>query len=188
MIAQQTPAAAAPSFLPPPVPSAAGISFKNSRAVWISVLVAGATLIVSVAIGLLLPPLFPVVLCGAGFAATMLYNGQSGQALSTAGGARLGWMTGLWMFLIFALMFALMALVIASPEGRQQAKTMSAQLPQASKLMLSLSPHDFLMQLLLEIPFFFFLLTLLPGPRRHARRQIIAPAEFLTSAAPVLAT
>ncbi len=71
-------------------------------------------------------------------------------------------MTGFWMFLIFALMCALTALIVASPEGWEQAKTMSAQLPQASKLM-SLTPHDFLMQLLLEIPFFFFLLTLLPG-------------------------
>lgn len=161
---EQQPLPATP--VPPPVtraqPSTAGISFRNSRAVWISILVAAGTLITLIAIALLLPPLLPVVLCGAGFVAALWYNGQAVQPLSTAGGARLGWMTGLWMFLVFAIMCALTAIIVASPEGWAQAKSMWAQLPQASKLM-TLSPHDFLMQLLIEIPFFFFLLTLLPG-------------------------
>lgn len=161
--AETAAAPVAPSPIPAgnqPAPS--GISFRNTRAVWISVLVAAGTLIALIAIALFLPPLLPVVLCGAGFVAARWYTGQSHQPLSAAGGARLGWMTGLWMFLVFTMMCAITAIVIASPEGWAQARTMWAQLPQASKLM-TLSPHDFLMQLLIEIPFFFFLLTLLPG-------------------------
>ncbi len=161
-IAAQEAAAAPVQPSAPPAPPASGISFKNSRAVWISILVAAGTLITLIAIALLLPPLLPLVLCGAGFVAALWYNGQAVQPLSTVGGARLGWMTGLWMFLVFAIMCALTAVIVASPEGWAQARSMWAQLPQASKL-ITLSPHDFLMQLVIEIPFFFFLLTLLPG-------------------------
>ena len=115
-----------------------------------------------IATGLLAPPLFPVVLCAAGFVAARLYQARSEQPLSTSGGARLGWMTGLWMFLVVAVMCALGALSISSTEGWEQAKTMWAQIPQAARL-LTLSQHDLLVQLLTALPVFFFLLTLLPG-------------------------
>jgi len=124
--------------------------------------VAGGTLVALMAIALLLPPLFPLVLCAGGFVAVRVYNGQAVQPLTPAGGARLGWMTGLWLFLVLALLSAAAAISVSSPEGWEQAKSMWAQIPQASKL-LSLTQHDFLMQLLLALPFFFFLVTLLPG-------------------------
>jgi hypothetical protein len=115
-----------------------------------------------VTVGLVLPPLFPVVLCAAGYAATRLYNQKSVEPLSTSGAARLGWMTGLWLFLAFAVMFAMAAVVVASPEGWEQIKSVWSQIPQASKLV-SMSQHDVLMQLLIALPFFFLLFTLLPG-------------------------
>ena len=165
-ISRLTPENAAPGSAPPaaPVPAtgSSGISFKNTRAVLISIVVAGVTLVALVAIGLLLPALFPLVLCGAGFVAARLYSGRSSQPLSTAAGARLGWMTGLWLFVVVALLCAMAAISVASPEGWEQAKSMWAQLPQASKL-LTLSQHEFFMQLLIALPFFFFLMTLLPG-------------------------
>ncbi|MBV9406006.1 MAG: hypothetical protein JO211_11725 [Acidobacteriaceae bacterium] len=129
---------------------------------WISVVVAAGTLLALIAISLLIPPLLPLVLCGAGFISARIYNGQAVQPLTAAGGARLGWMTGFWMFLAFAIMCAVTALAVNSPEIWEQAKSVYAQLPQASKLA-NLSPHDFLMQLLVEVPLFFFLVTLLPG-------------------------
>ena len=125
-------------------------------------MVAGGTLIALIAISLSLPPLFPLVLCGAGFVSSMLYNGQAADPLTPAGGARLGWMTGLWLFLVVALLCAAAALSVSSPEAWEQAKSLWAQIPQASKLV-SLSQHDFFMQLLLALPLFFFLVTLLPG-------------------------
>lgn len=128
----------------------------------ISVLVAAGTLIALVASGLLLPPLFPLVLCAAGFVAARLYSSRSSQPLTTAAGARLGWMTGLWLFVIVALLCAMAALSVSSPEGWEQAKSLWAQLPQASRL-LTLTQHEFFVQLLMALPFFFFLLTLLPG-------------------------
>ncbi|HZS57438.1 MAG TPA: zinc ribbon domain-containing protein [Bryobacteraceae bacterium] len=158
---EMTPAGVRPS-VPPPLPTPSGVSFRNSRAVWITFFVAAVTLFAMIALGFLFPPLFPIVLCAAGFAATRLYNQKAKQPLSTAGGARLGWMTGLWLFLAVAVMFAMAAIVVANPEGWEQIKTIWAQIPQASKLV-SMSQHDFLMQLLIDLPFFFLLFTLLPG-------------------------
>jgi hypothetical protein len=162
LASENTPTVSAHAASPSPVPPTSGISFKNSRAVLISILVAAGTLVALVAIGLLLPPLFPLVLCGAGFVAARLYSGRSSQPLSTAAGARLGWMTGLWLFVVVALLCAMAAISVASPEGWEQAKSLWAQLPQASKL-LTLSQHEFFVQLLVALPFFFFLMTLLPG-------------------------
>jgi len=165
-ISRLTPEGAAPAspfaVAPLPAPASSGISFKNSRAVLISIVVAGVTLVALVAIGLLLPPLFARVLCAAGFVAPRLYSRRWSQPLSTAAGARLGWMTGLWLFVVVALLCAMAAISVASPEGWEQAKSMWAQLPQASKL-LTLSQHEFFVQLLIALPFFFFLMTLLPG-------------------------
>jgi hypothetical protein len=115
-----------------------------------------------VVLGLLFPPLFPLVLCGAGYVATRLYNQNAKQPLNTAAAARLGWMTGLWLFLAVAVMFAMAAIVVSNPQGWEQIKTIWAQVPQASKLV-SMSQHEVLMQLLIDLPFFFLLFTLLPG-------------------------
>ena len=161
MAAQDTaPAPVLPA--PPALPGAAGVSFRNSRALWITFFVAAVTLFAMIILGFLFPPLFPIVLCGAGFAATRLYNQKTKQPLTAAAAARLGWMTGLWLFLAVAVMFAMAAIVVANPQGWEQIKAIWAQVPQASKLV-SMSQHEFLMQLLIDLPFFFLLFTLLPG-------------------------
>jgi hypothetical protein len=113
-------------------------------------------------ISMLIPPLAPLVLCAAGFVAARVYRGQSPEPLTPAAGARLGWMTGLWLFLVVAIFCALIALVVANPESWQQLKVAWAQLPQASKL-LTLSQHDFEVQLLVSLPVSFLFLTVLPG-------------------------
>jgi hypothetical protein len=147
--------------VPPPLPTSASVSFRNARAVWITLLVAVVTLIAMFAVAIIFQPLVPVILCAAGFVAVRFYR-QPGTPLNAAGAARLGWMTGLWLFLAFALMFAMAALLIANHDTWEQVKTMWARLPQATPL-LSLSQHDALMQLLTALPFSFFILTLLPG-------------------------
>jgi hypothetical protein len=75
----------------------AAISFKNSRAVVISLVVAAGAVVCFFPIALLAPPLFPVFLCAVGFVAVRIYKGRSTESLSTSAGARLGWMTGLWL-------------------------------------------------------------------------------------------
>ncbi len=159
--------AAAPStptpdpIAPLPARAASPISFRDSRAVLISLLVAAGTLVGLLAIAMIAPPLVPLIPCAAGFVAVRIYRAQSSEPLSTIAGARLGWMTGLWVFLVTAIMFALTAIYVANPEGWEQIRSMWSQVPQASKLLVS--QHEFLVQILLELPIAFLVLTLLPG-------------------------
>ena len=163
---EAAPAAPVQAPLAPPALSSSspvsGISFHNSRAVLVSLFVAAGALIGLLAIGVIIPPLAPAVLCGAGFVAARVYRRQSNEPLSTAAGARLGWMTGLWLFLPFAVVCALAALLAANQDVWQQIKDTWARLPQASKL-LTLTQHDFEVQLLVSLPITFLFLTVLPG-------------------------
>ncbi len=159
---EPVPAPVLPPIVPSKVAASSGVSFRDSRAVWITIAVAAVTMVAMIALGFLFPPLFPIVLCGAGFAATRLYNQKALQPLTAAGAARLGWMTGLWLFLAVAVMFAMAAIVVSNQQGWEQIKSIWAQVPQASKLV-SMSQHEVLMQLLIDLPFFFLLFTLLPG-------------------------
>ena len=86
---------------------------------------------------------------------------SNNQGEGPAAGARLGWMTGLWLFLIVALLCTMAALVLSTPQGWEQAKAIWAQFPEMSKEIGN--QHDVLSTLLLRLPFLFFLLTLLPG-------------------------
>lgn len=139
-----------------------GISFRNSRAVLISLLVATGAMVCFLPIALIAAPLFPIFLCAVGFVAVYIYRRGAKEPLSTSAGARLGWMTGLWIFLVTAILLAMTALVISSPAGWEQLRAAWAQVPQTAKL-LALSQHDLLMQMLVMLPFSFLLLTLLPG-------------------------
>jgi len=106
------------------------------------------------------PYLAPIVLCGAGFCAVFLYRRQSRETLTTAGGARLGWMTGLWLFLAVLVCVAIMAVYIASPTGREMLRSVpnNAQLAKVLD-----DPHAFFVSLPLSMLQAFFLVTLLPG-------------------------
>jgi hypothetical protein len=140
----------------------AGISFRNSRAVVISLLVAAGAMICFLPIALVAAPAFPIFLLAVGFVAVYIYHRGAKERLSTSAGARLGWMTGLWIFLVTAVLLAMTALVISSPAGWEQLRAAWSQVPQTAKL-LELSQHDLLVQMLVMLPFSFLLLTMLPG-------------------------
>ena len=170
----QAPESVQAPLTPPLSTTPSSISFRNSRAVLISLVVAGAAFIGSGAAALISPLLFPVVLCAAGYVAARIYRRQSAEPLTAAGGARLGWMTGLWLFLIIAVLSAITAVYVSSPQGWEQIKAIWSQVPEVSKVLVN--QHDFLMRLVINLPFFFFLLTLLPGlggmlAARTARRH-----------------
>lgn len=161
LAAQESPPvhAEAPKRPSSAVPSS--ISFQNPRAVLISLVVATLAFFASLLAAMLWAPLFPIVLCAAGFIAARLYRSEAVAPLTPAGGARLGWMTGLWLFLIFALLCTIAAVYLSTPQGWGQAKTFWAQFPEMSKGMGD--QHDVLTTLAMELFFLFFLLTLLPG-------------------------
>ena len=100
------------------------IDFANRRAILVSVIVALLTLfcftacsvLVPFAASLLMLPLF----CLSGFVAARLYIRQTGEVISTQSGARLGFMTALWAFLVVVIMCVLLAVLISSPELRSE--------------------------------------------------------------------
>jgi hypothetical protein len=155
----------------PPVPqtpsitvaSASRISFRNGRAVAVSILVAAITLFAIGFASLVSPLLAPLVLCAAGFMAVVIYRSQSSEPVSASAGARLGWMTGLWLFLVMLILLAVVALYISSPAGRDMLS--SAQIPTANSEVAKMlkNPNEFLSSVPVGIVQAFLLTTLLPG-------------------------
>lgn len=85
------------------VPAPPPIGLRNAQAVRVAFLTAALTFLLSV-----LP--FPVPLrfvfwLAAGAFSVYLYNRRSGVVLEVAGGARMGWITGLFCFVIFTVLF-----------------------------------------------------------------------------------
>jgi len=77
------------------------------------------------------------ILCpmASGFLAVHLYGRRSGQQLSLASGAHLGWISGIFGFLITVLLFTAFALMLTTPEFaeavREQALRTKPEMAQA---------------------------------------------------------
>ncbi len=99
------PPVAAPAPAPRSVP--ARIGFRNALAVRLGLLAA----LFANLFNLLLFLGCPLWLVSAGFLCVYLYQRRTGEPLSVRGGARIGWITGLFSFAIFALLttFAIVA-------------------------------------------------------------------------------
>jgi hypothetical protein len=131
LTAEQTAAAPASSpTLAATVPAVARIGFGNLRAVLITMGVAALSLVVLYLALLLVPPLAPIILCGAGFAAATFYKKQTLEQLTKGGGAFLGLMTGLWLFLVVAICLVVVSVELSSPAGQEIFKAASLKLPQ----------------------------------------------------------
>lgn len=114
-------------------------------------------------VSLLSPLLAPIVLCAAGFLAVVIYRSQSSEPVSTAAGARLGWMTGLWLFLVVLVCLAVVAIYISSPSGRDVLRTAPIAMANAEVAKMLSDPHEFLSSVPLGIVQAFLVITLLPG-------------------------
>jgi hypothetical protein len=119
---------------PPPPPLAVlPVSFRNRIAVRIAMMTACmAALLCSVFF-----ILSPVWMPAAGFVAVYLYHRRTGQALSTGAGARMGWITGVFLFGITALLFTVSLVSLANSGGltadlQQQMRRMPMSDPDAT--------------------------------------------------------
>lgn len=93
---------------PPPI----DVSFSNPQAVRIGLLVALLSFFASALSG---PVVFlPLVwLLGGGFMSVYLYRRRTGQPLTLRSGARMGWMTGLFAFVILLVLLTTVVLAIS---------------------------------------------------------------------------
>jgi len=163
-----TPVAAA-VVAPTPAQTAA-INFHNRRAVGVSIMVAAVTLLLFIPLSMLSPAVAHTMFALGGFLAANLYARGSAQPLTAQSGARMGFMTCLWSFLVVLVMCTVLAAVVANPEARQALQQQLPQLqssPQMTELARTLdNPRQFIL-LLVESMFATFcvwtLLSMLGG-------------------------
>lgn len=114
----------------PQIASDARISFHNRRAVAVSIAVGllamfGFFLLSAIAPGaveILVLPLF----CFAGFAAALVYSNRSGERMTPQSGARIGFMTALWAFLVLLMLATLVVVAISDDDLRHQLITLAS--------------------------------------------------------------
>ncbi len=104
---------------PPPLPVIAPprIGFRNGLAVRIALVAGMLAFLCSVIAGqLALPQEFVFLwLAASGFFAVYLYRRRTGQRLSVASGAHLGWICGLFGFIVVTLALAATAFMLSDP-------------------------------------------------------------------------
>jgi hypothetical protein len=126
-----------PVVAPPPAP--ARIGFHNLLAVRVALMAGALGLCLFVLLGQL-PGLQVVAILApvaSGVFAVHLYKRKTGQRLSMASGAHLGWISGIFGFLITTLLFTAFAVMLTNPEiagaVRQQAGATRPEVMQALK-------------------------------------------------------
>ena len=111
-------ATAAPIETPPlPPPAPPRIGFHNGLAVRVALMAGVAAFFCSIMTGQLALPqqLAMVWMAGGGFLAVYLYERRSGQKLSVASGAHLGWICGVFGFVVVTIALAATAVMLSDP-------------------------------------------------------------------------
>lgn len=108
-----------------------------------------------------------VCLVGAGFFAVYLYRRRTGEDLSTRSGARLGWITGLFSFVLTTILFTIAAFVASAQGGfaaayRKQLEVQGASAELDEMFRLLESPSGVATILFFTLLVVFFFSTLLP--------------------------
>lgn len=163
-----------PVFVLPPgayAPQTAEISFRNATAVRVGFLSAG---IASLLITVPLPALFALAwlllwLIAAGFLSVWFYRRRTGEELSIRNGMRMGWITGVFCFVIATLFFTISVVSISSKGGlaafyRSQFSARGTIDPNVEQFLEILqNPTGLATVILLSLLFVFVLFTLLPA-------------------------
>jgi hypothetical protein len=141
------------------------ISFHNRLAVRIGFVAALAAVFV-----FLVPLPFPflrllIAFVAGGFFAVLLYSRRTGQTLSIGGGARMGWITGIFSFTMLSVLFAVVMVKISNDGGL--AKYLLSQLPANDARSESVAqafndPAMLVVLVLLSLGMLFIVLTALP--------------------------
>jgi hypothetical protein len=141
------------------------ITFHNRLAVRIGFVAALAAVFV-----FLVPLPFPflrllIAFVAGGFFAVFLYSRRTGQTLSIGGGARMGWITGIFSFTMLSVLFAVVMVKISNDGGL--AKYLLSQLPANDARSESVAqafndPAMLVVLVLLSLGMLFIVLTALP--------------------------
>ena len=128
---------------PPPVPAAPPaapeISFSNALAIRVSLIAAGLAVLVLPLVTMAmqaLGPLSSVVVAGAsGFFSVFLYRRRSGLTPSVVSGARLGWITGVFMSVVLLLLATAMIVLMTNQDFLSALRAQKDAQPQVEELL-----------------------------------------------------
>lgn len=161
---------AEPEFIavPPPLPPALPpeISFHNRTAVRCGLLATFTAFLVMFLMPFpaVLPVIMVVAFGAAGFFAVFLYRKLSGHFVSIRGGARMGWITGVFSFTIALVLFTI-SLVYMSQEGGLAAnfKQLAGHDPNVDEFVRNMdNPAYVAASMVFALMFIFGILTVLP--------------------------
>lgn len=117
------------------------------------------------------------VLLGGGFLAVIFYSRRTGQQLSVAAGARLGWITGVMFYVIWILFFTVTILVLQDQGGLMEAYKKQLQetnapadtVKQITEIMQSPEVFGAMMIMMLAMVFVAFTLPMILGGAAAAK-------------------
>jgi hypothetical protein len=147
-----------PEPIAPPIPDAAPMSFRNPVAMRIALLVS----LVATALVIVVP--FLNWLSG-GFLAVVLYRRNTQRLLNVRAGVRLGWITGLLMFLFWTVLFIAQQVPLAlsgrlTLKLREQMQTFPMQDPSMGQMMAFFeTPTGIFLLLFFSLALSFFFIT-----------------------------
>jgi hypothetical protein len=156
--------------IPPAIPIAAtappSISFHNGPAVRIALGMGFLAFLCLLVVGQLALPqaLIFVWLAAAGFLAVFLYRRSTGHRLSVMNGARLGWISGIFGFVIVTIILTMFVIALSEPSVvtalREQVKTRGIPEANLDQMIEALRSPTGVTQI---VGLFFLLFTVLPA-------------------------
>lgn len=156
----------APDVVPPslPTPIAPAIGFHNRHAVKIALLAGILSVVLSAITGQVAAASGPIWLIAAGFWAVFVYRRRTGERLTAMNGAHLGWISGVFVFVIVAVMMTILAMALSDASAvdamRDQWRHYGKSEAELNQLLTNF--HNPL-NILAALPLFFLLFTLLPA-------------------------
>jgi hypothetical protein len=157
---------AAPTPIPVAAPQPLVISFHNGPAVRIALGMGFLAFLCLLVVGQLALPqaLVFVWLAAAGFLAVFLYRRSTGQRLSVMNGARLGWISGVFGFVIVTIILTMFVIALSEPSVvtalREQIKTRGIPEANLDQMIEALHSPSGITSVL---GLFFLLFTILPA-------------------------
>lgn len=141
---------------PPPLPAVPEISFSNGLAIRVSLIAAGlAILVLPLATMAMqaLGPLASVIVAGAsGFFSVFLYRRRSGSTPSVVSGARLGWITGVFMSVVLLLLATALVVLMTNQDFLAALRAQKETQPQVEELLkLAERPEQLALVMLLSL-------------------------------------
>jgi hypothetical protein len=161
LVVEEQPIVVPPPPPPAPPPPPPAINFRNAIAVRVALLAGALAFMISAVLG----ALGLIALAAGGFFAVYLYRRRTGAILSVANGARLGWLSGIFIFTIAIIVFTIQ-LVALSPSQMmndvrdQMTKNYSVSEAQINQVITFLASPSGIGTIVL---FSFFMITLLPA-------------------------